>query len=115
MSLHAQLSPEALKRLNAQRRNSTISSIVISILTIVLIALSLGLYLLPQITKDVPVAVIYETPEADEPADLPDRRHRGRVNRRHRADRFGCDARETQTRIVRRLADRCIPPAPGHV
>jgi cell division protein FtsW len=37
MSLHAQLSPEAQARLDAQRRNSTISSIVISVLVIVLL------------------------------------------------------------------------------
>ena len=41
MSLHAQLSPEAEERLRAQKRNSTVSSLVISVLVIVLVALVL--------------------------------------------------------------------------
>ncbi|MFM2171751.1 MAG: hypothetical protein RI957_1980, partial [Verrucomicrobiota bacterium] len=42
MSLHAQLSPEAQARLDAMKRNSTISSIIIAILSIVLIGLLLA-------------------------------------------------------------------------
>ena len=49
MSLHAVLSPEALSRLERQKRNSTVSSIVISILTIVLVGISLAMLLLPAI------------------------------------------------------------------
>ncbi|MDX1679737.1 MAG: prenyltransferase/squalene oxidase repeat-containing protein [Akkermansiaceae bacterium] len=49
MSLHAQLSPEAIARLQAQKRNSTISSLLISILAIVLLFIVLGLFLLPKI------------------------------------------------------------------
>jgi len=44
--LHAQLSPEAIQRLQTQKRNSTISSVLIALLTIVLIAVVLALYLL---------------------------------------------------------------------
>lgn len=59
MSIHAKLSPEALQRLQKQRRTSTISSIVVSILSVVLIALILGIFLLPNITKETPVIVTY--------------------------------------------------------
>ena len=59
MSIHAQLSPEALARLQQQRRNSTISSFVVSILVVVLIALILGIFLLPNIVKETPVIVTH--------------------------------------------------------
>ena len=59
MSLHAQLSPEALERLHKQRRNSTISSFVVSILVVVLVALILGIFLLHNIVKETPVIVTY--------------------------------------------------------
>ena len=59
MSIHAQLSEEAQARLNAQKRNSTISSIVISVLVIVLIFLVLGIFLLPNIYKENPTIVTY--------------------------------------------------------
>lgn len=61
MSLHADLSPEALERLHAQRRNSTISSVVIAVLTVVLIALILGVFLLPQMVRETPTIVTYES------------------------------------------------------
>jgi hypothetical protein len=60
MSLHADLSPEALERLHAQRRNSTISSVVISILSVVLVGLILGILLLPPVVKETPTIVTYE-------------------------------------------------------
>lgn len=59
MSLHAKPTEEALHRLRAQRRNSTISAAVIAVLTIVLIGLGLGFFLLPALTKEEPVMVIY--------------------------------------------------------
>ena len=59
MSLHAQLSPEAMARLEAQKRNSTISSLVIAFLVLVLIGLVLGLFLLPKIQKEEVVIVTY--------------------------------------------------------
>lgn len=61
MSLHAELSPEALERLHAQRRNSTITSCVIAILVVVLIALILGVFLLPSLVKETPTIVTYES------------------------------------------------------
>lgn len=59
MSLHAQLSPEAIARLHAQKRNSTISSLVIALLVLTLIGLILGLFLLPKIQKEEVVIVSY--------------------------------------------------------
>ena len=66
MSIHAQLSPEALARLQQQRRNSTISSFVVSILSVVLIALLLGIFLLPNIAKETPVIVTYASNVSEE-------------------------------------------------
>lgn len=59
MSLHAQLSPEALAALHRQKRNSTISSIVIAILSIVLIGLVLGFFLLDNYVRETPTIVTY--------------------------------------------------------
>lgn len=66
MSLHAQLSPEAMQRLAAQRRNNTISSLVIAFLAIVLLSLVLGLFLLKPMTKEVPVIITYQAPAEEE-------------------------------------------------
>ena len=52
MSLHAELSTEARLRLERQQRNSTISSIVISLLVIILVGLILGWYLIPNLAKE---------------------------------------------------------------
>lgn len=61
MSIHAHLSPEAQERLNAQRRNNTISSIVIAALSISLIALVLGLLFLAPIPekKDPTISITH--------------------------------------------------------
>ena len=67
MSIHAQLSEEAKARLDAQKRSSTISSIVISVLVIVMIFLVLGIFLLPNIAKENPTIVTYSASLNDEP------------------------------------------------
>ncbi|MFY7818960.1 MAG: prenyltransferase/squalene oxidase repeat-containing protein [Akkermansiaceae bacterium] len=59
MSLHAQLSPEAQARLDAMKRNSTISSIVIALLSIVLIGLLLAFIFIKPLFKETPVIVTY--------------------------------------------------------
>jgi hypothetical protein len=59
MSIHAQLSPEAQARLDAMKRNSTISSIVIALLSIVLIGLLLAFILISPMFKETPVIVTY--------------------------------------------------------
>lgn len=66
MSIHAQLSEEAQQRLEKQRRISTISSFLIAIMTIVLIALVLGFFLLPNLGKDDVQIVTYQSNSADE-------------------------------------------------
>lgn len=66
MSIHAQISEEAQASLNAQKRNSTISSVVISVLVIILIFLVLGIFLLPNILKETPTIVTYTASLNDE-------------------------------------------------
>lgn len=61
MSLHAQLSPEAKARLAAQKRNSTISSIIISMLLILLVGVVLTLLLLPKVDNFTPEIVSYSS------------------------------------------------------
>lgn len=61
MSLHVQLSPEALEHLRRQKRNSTISSILVSVLTIVVIFLVMGIFMLDLTIKETPTIVTYES------------------------------------------------------
>lgn len=65
MSLHAQLSPEAAARLEAQKRSSIISSIVIALLVIVLVLLILFFYLLPSLNIKPPTIVTYHAGQPD--------------------------------------------------
>jgi hypothetical protein len=64
MSLHVPISPEAVQRLRVQRRNSTIASIFISVLSIALIALVLALILLPSLMREPAVIFGYQAPAA---------------------------------------------------
>lgn len=59
MSLHAQLSSEAQARLDAMKRNATISSIVVAFLTLLLIGLLLAFFFINPIFRDTPVIVTY--------------------------------------------------------
>jgi hypothetical protein len=61
MSLHVQLSPEALENLRRQKRNSTISSILVSVLTITVIFLVMGIFMLDLNIKESPTIVTYES------------------------------------------------------
>lgn len=81
MSLHAQLSPEALERLHAQRRNSTISSVVIAALVITLILLVLGFFLLPPLTRESPTIVTYQS-NIDDSKELETRKVQTNVQRK---------------------------------
>lgn len=60
MSLHAQLSPEALEKLRKQQRNSTLSSIIISILLVLLVGILLFAILLDPIDNFTPEIVSYQ-------------------------------------------------------
>ncbi|MFC7338827.1 prenyltransferase/squalene oxidase repeat-containing protein [Haloferula chungangensis] len=66
MSLHAQLSPEAEARLHAQRRNSTISAVIVSFLVLVLLGLILAFVLLDPFFKETPVIVSYSSTISDD-------------------------------------------------
>jgi hypothetical protein len=81
MSLHAQLSPEALARLHAQQRNSTISSVAISILTITLMGLILGFILIPTLFKETPTIVTYAASITEE-TDLNEKKVNTSTDRR---------------------------------
>ena len=68
MSIHVTLNAEAQSRLAAQRRTSTITSGVISLLVIIAIGLVLGLIFLPSIENKTAVLVTYtgtEKPKDD--------------------------------------------------
>lgn len=66
MSLHVELSPEAMERLRMQRRNSTISSFLVAFLFIVLVGLVLGFFLLNPMIKEPPVIVTYQSNTAED-------------------------------------------------
>ncbi|MCF7676465.1 MAG: terpene cyclase/mutase family protein [Akkermansiaceae bacterium] len=73
MSLHAQLSPEAQVRLEVQQRNSTISSLAITVLSILLLGLTLGYILLDGVFKETrPDIFVSSGPkDPDPPLDAP--------------------------------------------
>lgn len=75
MSLHAEPSLEAIQRLHTQRRNSTISSIVVAGLMLTLVVVILGILLLPSLDKTMPdphpVPVVTVKPPPDDPPPSP--------------------------------------------
>lgn len=66
MSLHVQLSPEALENLRRQKRTSTISSILVSVLTITILFLIMGIFMLDLEETVSPEIVTYESSQVDE-------------------------------------------------
>lgn len=58
MSIHAESTADALQQLRAQRRNTTISSILIASLVVALIALTLGIFLLPRLIVSAPTITV---------------------------------------------------------
>lgn len=67
MSIHAQLTPEAKASLEAQKRNSTLSSVAISFLSCAFIFLVLLLLTLTTINKKTQPIVGYSPSSADDP------------------------------------------------
>jgi hypothetical protein len=72
MSLHAQPSEEVLRALDIQKRKSTVSSIVIALLSLTLLALTLAFILLPKPEEFVefthyPMPTITDCPPIDKP------------------------------------------------
>ena len=66
MSLHAHLTPEAAERLRTQKRNSTLASLLISILTVVLVGLLLAFLALKAINLEQPDIVTYKASSVDD-------------------------------------------------
>ena len=66
MSIHARLNPEAQSNLDAQRRASVITSLVIAILSIVLVILILFFILLPSLEINSPTIVAYSAGSEEE-------------------------------------------------
>ena len=66
MSLHVRLSPEAQARLDAMRRNSTISSILVALITLFVIGLLLALISIKSLFMETPVIVSYSATEQKE-------------------------------------------------
>jgi len=60
MSIHVPISPEAQSRLNSQRRNSTISSILIALLLTALIGVILYIISITLAVQEVPTIVTYQ-------------------------------------------------------
>lgn len=71
MSIHSSLSPEALEKLRAQRRVSTITSVLIAVCSIILVGLILSFFLLQSVTKETPVLVTYRSNTPDEKTENP--------------------------------------------
>ncbi len=66
MSIHAHLSPEAEDNLEAQRRNSMITSFIIAILCVILVVLILFFILLPSLNFGAPTIVTYTSGSEDD-------------------------------------------------
>ncbi len=81
MSLHAQLSPEAQATLEAQRRNSTISSIVISLLVVALMGLILGFIFIKPLFTETPTIVAYKG-NANQDEELEQRKMTNQIQRK---------------------------------
>ena len=67
MSIHADLTPEALVLLRKQERKSRILSGIIACMTLLLIAGVLALFAIPMMTVDTPVIVTYAAESREEP------------------------------------------------
>lgn len=81
MSIHAHLSEEAQQKLAAQKRNSSISSIIVAIMVLVLIALVLGFFLLPDIGKEAPTIVTYQSNAIDD-KDVQEKKIQNQIQRK---------------------------------
>lgn len=66
MSLHATLSPEAAEKLRAQKRNSTLASLLISILSIVLVGIILFIIGIAAINLEQPDIVTYKASSSND-------------------------------------------------
>ena len=81
MSLHAQLSPEAQARLAAQKRTSTITSLIIAILLMVLFAVILTIIAMASSAKTIPQIISY-TGAAESEDDLQQKKVQTQIERK---------------------------------
>lgn len=81
MSYHARLSPEAEARLKAQRRQSNLASIGISLLVVLLLGLALALFVFPPLLRETPVIVSYSAPSVPEQSLEPKKQTRSRQSK----------------------------------
>ncbi len=73
MSIHVKSSEEAQARLAAQKRNSTISSAVIALFSLMLVGLALGYFFLPEIVRESATIVTYKGTERKDDAPDPEK------------------------------------------
>ena len=66
MSIHARLNPEAQANLDAQRRASVITSLIIAVLSVILVVLILFFILLPSLSIHSPTIVAYSAGSEEE-------------------------------------------------
>lgn len=66
MSIHAPISAKAKEQLAAQRRSASIFSAAIAFLFVVIMALVLGLFLLPSFSKESATIVTYQAHQAED-------------------------------------------------
>lgn len=66
MSLHAELSPEVQAKLAAQKRNSTITAMIIALLVVFLLGLILFIIALTSVIKVTPEIISYSSSSQDE-------------------------------------------------
>ncbi|SVD71512.1 uncharacterized protein METZ01_LOCUS424366, partial [marine metagenome] len=66
MSIHARLNPEAQSNLDAQRRASIFTSLIIAILSVILVVLILFFILLPSLAIKSPIIVAYSSGSEEE-------------------------------------------------
>ena len=66
MSIHARLNPEAQSNLDAQRRASVVTSLIIAVLSVILVVLILFFILLPSLMIKSPIIVAYSSGSEEE-------------------------------------------------
>jgi hypothetical protein len=67
MSIHAQLTPEALEAIRRQKRNSTVSSFLIAVMALILVGIVLGISLIEIQFRKTDPFITYHAPAPEEP------------------------------------------------
>ena len=69
MSIHTELTPEDKERLRKQKVTSTVTSLIVSVLTLAVIGLLLGLLMIVIPVKEIETIVSYNAPQEEEVED----------------------------------------------